>query len=114
MFVDRGGLTLVVIDPAHDAWQVTLDRIELDVIRAELALAHGTDLRVDQWDVPGPQGPVPTALQARAHEILARQEAVLEQLADRLGDTSRQQAVVDRVDRASGRRHVPAYVDVSA
>ena len=114
MFVDRGGLTLLVTDPVHDAWQVTLDRIELDVIRAERALESGAQLRTDEWDVPSDHGPVPASLRPRAEEILGRQHVVLKRLAEQLGQTYRHQAVVERVGRTSPATHVPVYVDVSA
>lgn len=114
MFVDRGGLTLITSDTRLEAWEVTLDRIELDVIRAEVALANNAEVRIDEWDVPADHGPIPLALQSRAQEIIARQHELIAALAERLGATVRQQAVVDRVGRTSTRSHVPVYVDVSA
>lgn len=114
VFVDRGGLALVASDPAHEAWQVTLDRIELDVVRAEIALANGATIRTDEWDVPADHGPLPTDLRPRAEEILARQQTVLTQIAEQLGTTLRQQAVVERVGRSTAASQVPIYVDVSA
>ena len=114
VFVDRSGLKLVASDPSHEAWQISLDRIELDVVRAEIALANGSTIRTDEWDVPADHGPLPADLRPRAEEILARQQVVMTQMAEQLGTTLRQQAVVDRVGRASTRHHVPIYVDVSA
>ena len=114
MFVDRGGLRLLNTDVSHEAWQVTLDRMELDVIRAEIALANDGELRIDEWDVPGDHGPIPPALRAQARELLERQQAVLEQVAQKLGATLRQQAVVERVSQSSTSPSGPIYVDVSA
>ncbi len=114
MFVDRGGLTLLTSDVNHEAWEVSLDRIELDVIRAEISLANDSDLRVDEWDVPVDHGPLPASLRPRAEELLARQEALLARIADKLGATGRQQAVVERVGRVSVAPTGPVYVDVSA
>lgn len=113
-FVDRGGLELLGIDPHHDAWQVDLDRIELDVLRAERALATGAELRTDPWDVPTGHGPIPADLHERAASILDRQRAVMEQIAERLGATLRHQTVVDRAGLGSDLDNLPVYLDVSA
>ncbi|MBZ5736148.1 hypothetical protein K8Z61_16770 [Nocardioides sp. TRM66260-LWL] len=94
------------------AWQVSLDRIELDVIRAERALAAGTLLVSDPWDVPADHGPLPPALRDRAQALHERQLAVLERIAATLGTTVRQQALVDAVSRtAVSDRTRPVYVD---
>lgn len=114
IFVDRGGLDLLSSDPHHDAWQVDLDRIELDVLRAERALDSGSELRTDPWDLPGNHGPIPPALQERAEGIHARQQAVMLRIAEQLGATLRQQTVVDRVALSSARENLPVYLDVSA
>jgi hypothetical protein len=114
VFVDRGGLGKVGNDPHHDAWQVDLDRIELDVLRAERALDNGSELRVDAWDVPGNHGPLPAELRERAETILSRQRDVMERIADRLGVTLRHQGVLDRVGLGSSLNNVPIYLDVSA
>lgn len=114
VFVDRGGLELLGSDPRHDAWQVDLDRIELDVLRAERALENGTELRSDPWDVPSHLGPIPEALLERAETIRARQRAVLTEIAERLGSTLRHQSVIDRVDLSSSLSNLPIYLDVSA
>ncbi|HTW13756.1 MAG TPA: hypothetical protein VMF51_01435 [Nocardioides sp.] len=113
-FVDRGGLDLASTDSRHDAWQVDLDRIELDVLLAERALDSGAELRVDAWDVPGDHGPLPADLAERAAGILARQRDVMERIADRLGVTLRHQVVLDRLGLGSGLDNVPIYLDVSA
>lgn len=113
-FVDRGGLELVGGDPHHDAWQVDLDRIELDVLRAERALDNGSELRVDAWDVPGNHGLIPPDLRERAESILVRQQAVMERIAERLGVTLRHQGVLDRVGLGSSLNNIPLYLDVSA
>jgi hypothetical protein len=114
VFVDRGGLDLLSNDPHHDAWQVDLDRIELDVLRAERALDSGAELRTDPWDLPGNHGPIPAALQERAASILERQQAVMHRIAEQLGVTLRHQTVVDRVALSSVHENLPIYLDVSA
>jgi hypothetical protein len=100
----------------HEAWEVALDRVELDLIRAERALALGTGLaRVDEWEVPDYYGPIPVALRSRAEEILARQQRTARQLSDQLGVTAQHQAIVDSASMLSDRSSDRAvYVDVSA
>lgn len=114
VFVDRGGLELLSSDPHLDAWQVDLDRIELDVLRAERALENGAELRTDPWDMPSNHGRIPAELRERAESILARQLAVMERIAERLGVTLRHQTVLDRVGLGSSLSNVPIYLDVSA
>lgn len=96
------------------AWETELDRIELDVLRAERALASGQMLVHDEWDRPVDHGPLPEELRERAEAILARQHVVLEQMTALLGATRRHQAVVDAVERASARpAAAPVYLDVT-
>lgn len=114
MFVDRGGVVRQ-IDTHFESWQLELDRLELDVMRAERAFATDGMLRTDAWEVPSLAGPVPEDLRVRATELLARQQELLVRLAERLGATHRQQAVADNVGRVSARdRSRPVYFDISA
>lgn len=100
----------------HEAWEVNLDRIELDLIRAERAVDDPTrTVVVSAWDEPDDYGPIPAALRARAEDIVARQQAVLRRLGEHLGVTAHRQAVIDDVQalsRPAGTHAV--YVDVSA
>jgi len=100
----------------HEAWQVALDRIELDLIRAERALAAGTGLaRLDEWQVPDYYGPIPVSMRPRAEEILARQQQALRRISEQLGVNAQHQAIVDSASRLSARTSDQAiYVDVSA
>ena len=100
----------------YEAWEVALDRVELDLIRAERALALGTGLsRVDEWQVPDYYGPIPVALRPRAEEILARQQRTARRLSEQLGVTAQHQAIVDSASMLSDRTSDRAvYVDVSA
>jgi hypothetical protein len=100
-----------------EAWQVTLDRIELDVIRTERALEDGEGFTrpLDPWHVPENYGPLPASLRPRAEELVARQQDVMGRLATRLGTTAQHQAVVAGVDRVTpGTARGPVYIDVSA
>ncbi|CAB4734317.1 MAG: hypothetical protein F2667_14615 [Actinobacteria bacterium] len=115
MYIDRSSLGLIEADSCFKAWQVTLDRIELDVMRAERDLGRGEILHTDPWDLPADYGPLPDELRERAEEILARQHALIEEMTGALGYTVRQRAVADAVGRVSTRGlKYPIYVDVSA
>ncbi|WP_122818420.1 hypothetical protein [Nocardioides pantholopis] len=114
MFVDHGGLGRAP-DADHEAWQVALDRIELDVIRVEKAFAADDDPDLEGWDVPAARGPMPEAVRARAEDLFARQQALVQTISQRLAATLKQQSVVENVDRASGPAEPrPVYIDLTA
>ncbi len=114
MFVDHGGLDRSQ-DPIVEAWEVALDRIELDLIRIERALASGDVSDVEEWDVPTLSGLLPESLRERATDLHERQRAVLDRLGEKVRSTVQQQAVADEVDRATGQGPSrPAYIDVTA
>jgi hypothetical protein len=98
----------------HLYWETALDRLELDVIRAERMLADSTVPALESWDEPELEGPIPPDLLDRAVAIRTRQERVQAALVDALGDVRRQHDFADRVDRATGRAATPVYVDVDA
>jgi hypothetical protein len=96
------------------AWQVELDRIELDVMRAERHVAHGTTLTTDFWAPPRDNGPLPEVLRERALSLVARQEACLARMTELLGSTQRQSEVAATIGRATlTDRSRPIYVDVT-
>ena len=114
MFVDRSAWATPDPEGSFKAWQVNLDRIELDVMRAERNLERGLLLQTDPWDVPADYGPIPAELRERAESLLERQKAILQRIADTLGVTLKHQAVVDAVGRTSvAGRGYPIYVDVN-
>ena len=100
----------------HEAWEVALDRIELDLIRAERAVEAGVGLATfDQWHVPDYYGPIPVSLRPRAEDILARQRHAMRGIANLLGVTAQHQSLVDGVARVTTRTpDMAVYVDVSA
>ncbi|MCW2814662.1 MAG: hypothetical protein JWN84_2117 [Nocardioides sp.] len=101
-----------VVQDATMSWNIELDRLELDVMRAERALPQGDPVRTDSWNPPAVIGPIPPALVERALGLLARQEACLEEMDRRLGGAARQQAMAAAVSRATGSHHSPpVYVD---
>lgn len=114
MYVDRSSWAAPDPEASFKAWQVNLDRIELDVMRAERNLERGLLLQTDPWDVPADYGPIPDELRERAEEILARQRTIIERIAETLGVTLKHQAVLEAVGRSAvtGRTY-PIYVDVN-
>ncbi|MXG87942.1 hypothetical protein [Nocardioides flavescens] len=100
----------------HQAWETALDRIELDLIRAERSVDSPALLgELTTWHQPEDYGPIPSSLRPRAEDILARQQQVLRTLGERLGRTAQRQAVVDGVTAISaGAQPGAVYVDVSA
>lgn len=98
------------------AWEAALDRLELDVERAEEILATpGQPGRpLTPW-VPGDvAGPIPEDMVERARLLHARQLRAVEQMISQVTATRRQRAYMDRLaPRADGDR--PSYyVDHSA
>lgn len=95
------------------AWEIVLDRIELDVMRGERNLARGLEFRTDPWDVPdGDLGPLPASLVERAAGIHRRQHDLIEKMSETLHHTWRQQAVAEAASRDQVATPYPVYVDV--
>jgi hypothetical protein len=101
-------------DRQHLIWETALDRLELDVMRAEQMASHPASHDVEPWDEPHLDGPVPNDLVERALELRARQQQAQAALASALAALGRQHAFADRVDRATALAARPVYVDVSA
>ena len=101
-------------DRHHMVWETALDRLELDVLRAEQMSAQPAAFDLEPWDEPNLEGPIPEDLVERALALRARQQEVQGSLATALSALSRQHAFADRVDRATARAGQPVYVDVSA
>lgn len=99
----------------HLIWETALDRLELDVLRAEQMLDRAAALDAfEPWDEPLAAGPLPHHLLDRALELRARQQEVQRQLVEALQTLGRQSAFTDRVDRATARAARPVYLDVTA
>ena len=85
------------------AWEIVLDRIELDVMRGERNLSRGLEFRTDPWDLPDTDiGPIPPQLVDRAAGIHRRQHALIEKMSETLHYTLRQQAVAEAASRDHG------------
>ena len=98
----------------HLYWETALDRLELDVLKAERMLEVASAEPLESWDEPQLAGPIPADLVERALALRARQEQVMAALTASLGDVRRQHEFAERVDRATGRADRPVYLDLDA
>lgn len=109
-----------VDDPARAArrhhlhWATALDRLELDVIRAERMLEDPSRPAPEDWDEPMLEGPIPADLRDRAIALRERQRRVQAAMSDTLGAIARQHEFAARVDRATRQAGAAVYVDVTA
>ena len=110
-------ISLPSVGRLHLNWETALDRLELDLMRAERTLTQPDAAEIESWDEPELEGPLPDDLLDRALELRARQESLQAAIAARLGAIRREHAFAARVDRATGRTvraEHPAYLDVDA
>ncbi len=97
------------------AWEVALDRLELDLVMAERLIRTGQPPTETPWDVPALDGPLPTDLLPRALELQARQTVVEASLREAMSATSKHRSFADRVNSKPVNGLVSsAYVDLSA
>lgn len=102
-------------DRLRAVWETEIDRLELDVIRAERLLKGLATMPTEPWDPPVIPGQMPADLAARAQELLDRQERATARLTIALADAQRQISYADRVNHISGRADTaPVYLDLEA
>ena len=94
------------------AWETELDRLELEIIRAERLLSCLTPVEAATWEAPELPGPMPGHLLPRAQEIHERQSRVLSEILVAMRHTKRQGRLAARADRPAD--SVPRYVDLTA
>jgi len=96
-------------------WETELDRLELDVVRAERLAKGLSALAVDPWDPPAIPGQMPADLAHRAQDLLDRQGRATVELARALAAAQKQVAYGERLSDATGRAPaVPVYLDLEA
>jgi len=94
-------------------WQTELDRLELDVIRAERLLKGLSSIPAEPWDPPSVPGQIPADLAARAQDLLDRQEQAMADLRSGLAAAHKQISYGDRLTDATGRGPSrPVYLDL--
>jgi hypothetical protein len=99
---------------AHLAWEVELDRLELELLRVDRLLHAMQYLDQTAWTAPTLATPMPEDLLPRAQEIHDRQQASLQKIVRTLAHTRQQRDYADRV--LADRRPAPVavYLDVGA
>ncbi|MFC7496458.1 MULTISPECIES: hypothetical protein [unclassified Nocardioides] len=102
------------VDRHHLLWATALDRLELDVMRAERMLQDPTRPGPEPWDEPQLSGPIPADLVERAVALRERQRAVQAAITTQLGAIGRQHEFANRVDRATRQAGPAVYLDVTA
>jgi hypothetical protein len=108
-------MTTPTTSDAHAAWEAVLDRLELDLVQSERMLATGEFVPPEPWEVPRVEGPIPTGLLPRAHDIQRRQAEIRSALRVALTSNGRQRAYTDRVTQSRDTGLTPpAYVDLNA
>lgn len=96
-------------------WEVELDRLELDVLRAERLLKGLDAVPAEPWNPPAVPGQMPADLAVRAQHLLDRQERATADLRSALDTAQRQLAYGDRVAEAVGPGpSAPVYLDLEA
>ena len=101
-------------DRVRAIWKTELDRLELDVVRAERLLQGLQAMPLEQWTPPPVPGPMPADLVARAQHLLDRQERASARLRDSLATAQQQVAYADHVSGTLRRPATPVYLDVDA
>jgi hypothetical protein len=96
-------------------WESELDRLELDVLRAERLLKGLDAMPIEPWNPPPVPGQMPADLALRAQDLLDRQERATADLRDALTAAQQQIAYADRVTDATGPGPAdPVYLDLEA
>ncbi len=101
--------------PPHLHWATELDRLELDLLRAERMLEDLSREGPGEWRAPlRLVGPIPADLRDRAVELSDRQRRVQAAMTTMLGALGRQHEFATRVDSATRVASVPVYLDLNA
>lgn len=97
------------------AWVEALDRLDVDVAAAEemLSVAHlppvAAVAQAQAWRPPAGIGPLPPSLEQRARELLDRQLAVAERLAEAAAQARRQRVAAEALRTRSA--DAPVFLD---
>jgi hypothetical protein len=104
----------MLADRIRAVWEIELDRLELDVIRAERLLKGLQALPTEPWCPPVVPGPMPADLAQRARDLMDRQDRTAARLRESLAAAQQQITYADRVTEALSRPTAPVYLDVEA
>jgi hypothetical protein len=82
-------------DCIRAVWEVEVESLELQVIRAERLVKTLANAPVEPWDPPAVPGEMPEDLALRAHQLLERRELAMVNLAGALDYARLQLATAD-------------------
>lgn len=94
-------------------WEILLDRLEVEILWVERLIAASEPLEEGGWRTPTPKTPLPPHLAARAHEIHARQLAMMGKLIGAMRRSAQEQAYAESA-ALNGDPDRPRYVDVAS
>lgn len=97
----------------HEEWATALDRLELELHRAEQLLRANAPTPTVAWEPPVMRAPLPTDLMPRARLILERQLALANDVALAVARTRRELALTAKVAETAP-PEIPVYLDVTA
>jgi hypothetical protein len=95
------------------AWEVELDRLELELLRVERLIKAMSPLQEADWVEPTDLPPMPAELVPRAQDVARRQQEAQQQLVRAMARTGRQCTVAQRVSAPTSEVR-SVYVDLSA
>ena len=102
-------------DSIRAVWECELDRLEIDVLRAERLLKGLENIPAEPWAPPSIPGQMPADLALRAQALLDRQDRAVADLRSALASAQRQISYADRLTEATGQAPaVPVYLDLDA
>lgn len=99
-------------DPTAD-WVAVLDRLEEHVALTERAVADQVVPATQTWVPPADMAPMPDIFLARARNLLARQQALIDVIPSMISSTNEQRRVLHRIGDATGSATSPVYLDIA-
>ena len=108
-------MTTHLAQDATVAWEIALDRLEVDLVLAE-RLLHTLQSPADlsAWEQPPLASPLPDQLVPRAQRLALRQQHLLESLSVAMDQSRRQRDLANRVGQATTGPVRPVYIDATA
>jgi hypothetical protein len=101
-------------DDLHHAWELVLDRLQLDAVLVERMVTSLTPQPPEPWDPPRHLGRIPEDLLPRARDLEKRQFAAMAALAQALSNNARSRRQAQRFGSAGTGDPTSVYVDTRA
>lgn len=94
-------------------WADVLDRLEQHVALTEQVVSDQIVTIPEPWTPPTGLAPIPDVFLARARNLLARQQALIDVIPSMMEATNEQRRVVHRITEATTNARGPVYFDVA-